>query len=140
MDRRIYFARLRSPNSAQPVTEILRYQRIRFPFQGFIAEPATKAIPTYLAGTPLYLVGDPIVEIMVVLTDAVPNQMYPYIYHYSENQEIQMESWSTWELDPGARILAIDFLDGVMGLIVQRTDGVYLEYLDMQFAIYEAQS
>ena len=140
MDRRIYFARLRSPNSAAPVTEILRYQRIRFPFLGFIAEPATKAIPTYLAGTPLYLVGDPIVEIMVVLTDAVPNQMYPYIYHYSENQEIQMESWSTWAIDPGARILALDFLDGVMGLIVQRTDGVYLEYMDLQLAIYEAQS
>ena len=139
MDRRIYFARLRSPNSAQPVTEILRYQRIRFPFQGFIAEPATKPIPTYLAGTPLALVGDPVVEIMVVLTSAVPNQMYPYIYHYSENQEIQMESWSTWQIEAGATILAIDFLDGVMGMLIQRADGVYFEQMDLQFALYEQQ-
>lgn len=137
MDRRVFFARLRSPNSAQPVTEILRYQRIRFPFFGFIAETATKAIPTYIAGTPIALVGDPILEIMVALTSAVPNQLYPYIYHYDEQQQLQQESWSTWQIDPGASILAIDMLDGVLAMIVQRSDGVYLEYMDFQFALYE---
>ena len=138
MDRRIYMTRLRSPNSGAPVTEVLRYQRIRFPYQGFIAENATKAIPTYLAGTPLFIVGDPVLEVMVLLTSAYPNQLYPYVFHYDEQQQLQMESWSTWEIDPGATILSIDFLDGVMGLIVQRTDGVYLEYLDFQMALYEA--
>ena len=100
----------------------------------------TKSIPTYLQGTPLYIVGDPVLEIMVVLTSAVPNQLYPYLYHYDEQQQLQFESWSTWQLDPGAQILAIDFLDGVLGLIVQRSDGVYLEYMDLQLGLYEAQA
>jgi hypothetical protein len=138
MDRRTYFARLRSPLSGSPVTEIQRYQRVRFPLAGFIAEPVTKHIPTYLEGSPLYLVGDPILEIMFVLTSAVPNQLYPYVFHYSEDQQIQMESWSTWVLDPGCTILALDMLDGVLGLVVQRTDGVYLEYIDLQTDLYEA--
>lgn len=140
MDRNIYFSRVRSPKSAQPVTEILRYHRIRYPFQGFIADATTKAIPTYLQGTPTAMVGDPVLEILIVLTTAVPNQMYPYIFHYSEDQQLQMESWSTWEIDPDATILGIDMLSGVLGLVIQRADGVYLEYMDMQAALYEAQS
>jgi hypothetical protein len=140
MDRRVFFTRLRSPNSAAPVTEVMRYMRARFPLAGFFAESITKHIPTYLAGTPLQLVGDPQLELVVLLTSAVPNQLYPYKFVYDQAQDLQMESWSTWQLDPGCTILAMDFLDGVLGLIIQRSDGVYLEYLDCQVALYESPS
>jgi hypothetical protein len=140
MDRRVFFTRLRSPNSAVPVTEVMRYMRARFPLAGFFAEGITKHIPTYLAGIPLQLVGDPQLEMVVLLTSAVPNQVYPYIFHYNAAQDLEMESWSTWQFDPGCTILAMDFLDGVLGLIIQRSDGVYLEYLDCQVALYESPS
>jgi hypothetical protein len=77
---------------------------------------------------------------VVLLTSAVPNQVYPYIFHYNAAQDLEMESWSTWQFDPGCTILAMDFLDGVLGLIIQRSDGVYLEYLDCQVALYESPS
>jgi hypothetical protein len=137
MDRRVFFTRLRSPNSAVPVTEVMRYMRARFPLAGFFAEGITKHIPTYLAGIPLQLVGDPQLEMVVLLTSAVPNQVYPYIFHYNAAQDLEMESWSTWQFDPGCAVLAMDMLDGVLGLIIQRSDGVYLEYCDMQLALYE---
>lgn len=136
MDRRIYFARERTGN--MPVTQIFRYQRIRFPFFGFIAEEATKKIPILMEGSPLQLVGDPTLEIMFVLTDAAPNQLYPYIFHYDESQQLQQESWSVWEFDPRATILNVDMLDGHLGLIISRPDGVYLEDIDLQIALYDA--
>lgn len=94
------------------------------------ADDLTKDQPTYIAGTPIAMAVDTAHGFLALLTDADQSKLYVYCYHYASQTRVQ-NAWSRWEFAPGTRIVSIDFIDGKLGLIVSRPQGVYLEIIDL---------
>lgn len=94
------------------------------------ANDITDGVPQYLVGKPLQTCGDAGSEFMAVLTDGGSQDgLYVWSYHYEGSQK-QQASWSHWNF-AGAKVVSIDMIDSVLTMIVIRSDGVYLETLDV---------
>lgn len=94
-------------------------------------------VPQYISGQPVYIVNDPALEFIAILSSGEADALWVYSYHYEGDQtspyampQKTMGSWSKWTFS-GAQVVAIDMLDGVLSMIVIRSDGVYLEQLDV---------
>jgi len=97
----------------------------------------TEDVPQYLPGGPLALAGDAALEFLAVLTSGDSSSLWVYAYHYDGDETSPytiprktMSSWSKWTFS-GAQILSVSMLDGVLAMLVIRSDGVYLETLDV---------
>jgi hypothetical protein len=126
----LYFARAKSA-----FTQVLEYF---LTMNGKAdASDTTDDVPQYLPGAPVALVGDSALEFMAVLTSGDRGSLWAYAYHYDGDQTANyaaprktMSSWSRWTFT-GATILSLSMLDGVISMLVLRSDGVYLETLDI---------
>lgn len=102
------------------------------------AQDLTKDLPTYITGNPVKLVGDPAIGFAALLTDGAPGSLFVYTFDIEQAASMfaqpqlqeQQSSWSRWDF-PGATILGIDMLDGVIDLVVARTGGIFLETIDV---------
>ncbi|MEM9726260.1 MAG: hypothetical protein AAF909_12490 [Pseudomonadota bacterium] len=72
-------------------------------------------------------------DLLALLTEGAPNAIYLYKYYWSRDEKLQ-SSWSRWEFGASDRILACEFIDARMLLIIERSDGVYLETVDLDAA------
>jgi hypothetical protein len=80
----------------------------------------TDHVPTYLCGRPIQIAGTGGQGLMFLLpTDCTTNVLYV----------------SQWTLPEGSEILAIDVIDGTLGLVMKYSDGVYLETIDLDEGI-----
>jgi hypothetical protein len=101
------------------------------------AQDLTKDLPTYITGNPVRLVGDPSIGFAALLTDSTPGTLFVYTFDTEQGDtlsgpqlEKQQSAWSRWDF-PGATILGMDMLDGVIALVVARSDGIWLESIDV---------
>lgn len=121
---RLYFAR-----GMGRYTRVFEYQR-----QANTDRPdavnITRDIPSYLVGDPVLLVGDFALGFFAVLTDDDPSKLFVYSFHYEDDKQFQA-AWSRWEFAPGSTIIGLDIVDGTLVLVFKRSDGVYLETLDL---------
>lgn len=67
-------------------------------------------------------------DILVVLSKTDRSAMWVYKFYFNNNEKLQ-SSWSKWILDSGDSILNVDFILSEMVLVIQRSDGLYLEKL-----------
>lgn len=61
------------------------------------------------------------------------NRAYVYKFYWGDKEKLQ-SAWSYFEFDEGDTILDINFIETVAYFIIERADGVYLEYMDLQTA------
>ncbi len=69
-------------------------------------------------------------DLLAVLTAGAPNGIYVYKFYWSRDDKLQ-SSWSRWEFGPSDRILAAEFVEARLILIIERPDGAYLEEIDL---------
>jgi hypothetical protein len=100
------------------------------------ADDITANVPKYLPSNIFKLSSATTENILVALSSDEKNTLYVYQYYVSQNRRLQ-SAWSKWTFGTSVteNILNIDFIENVLYLINERSDGVYLEKLDVSPAL-----
>ena len=86
----------------------------------------TAHVPQYIASN-IYKIAAAVNEdIMVALSTADPSSLYVYKYFFNANEKLQ-SSWSKWTFGSDSTILNVDFIGSDMYMVINRSDGVFLE-------------
>lgn len=86
----------------------------------------TAHLPKYIPSSIFKIAAAPNEDVLVALTSKDPNAVYVYKYFWANNDKLQ-SSWSKWTVGSDSTILNVDFIGSDMYLVVNRTDGAYLE-------------
>lgn len=92
------------------------------------ATEVTAHVPQYIPGDVTKLASSSNEDMLVCLSADETKNMYVYRYYWQGNEKL-MSSWSVWKFD--ADILDCEFLGSKLYILFERTDGVYLETLNL---------
>lgn len=102
------------------------------------ASDITSHVPKYIPGDAYRIIGSSSEDVLFVLNGIHRNEMYVYKFYWgSDDQKIQ-SSWSVWKFDENDIILNGDCINNYLYLTIQRPDGVYLEVINIQAGIVDA--
>lgn len=104
----------------------------------------TEDVLDYLEGAPVAMAADAALGFLAVLTSG-RSQESLYVYTWTDKvvnagaptvqrQRVQ-GSWSRWDFAPGTRIIQLDVIDGVLGVISMHSDGVYFGEVDLDLSL-----
>lgn len=96
------------------------------------ASDITAHCPKYIPKNLFKLVSSNLDNVVVALSKDERNALYVYRYYWASPDEKVQSSWSKFTIDSGAVILDVDFINTTMHLVVKRSDGTYLESMDLQ--------
>lgn len=88
----------------------------------------TAHIPRYINGEIKKLVGSSNEDTVIAITADDPNACYVYRYYWSSTEKLQ-SSWSRWVFD--GKVINADFNQSDIYFLLQRSDGVYLERMNL---------
>lgn len=94
------------------------------------AEEITSHIPKYIPATITKMVAATGEDVVACLSSGAVNKVFIYKF-YNQGQQRVQSSWSQWDVGSEATILDIGFLNLKLYLLVKRTDGVYVESVNM---------
>jgi hypothetical protein len=86
----------------------------------------TSHLPRYIPSGVYKIASSPNEDIIVALSTVDPTSLYVYKYFWANNDKLQ-SSWSKWTFGSDSTILNVDFIGSDMYLVINRSDGVYLE-------------
>ncbi len=94
------------------------------------AADITAHVPMYLKGEIIGLTAATNENVLCAITDDAdePNVAYIYNYYWSGREKLQ-SAWSKFVFDSDTTVVSAAFLNADLYLIMQRSDGVYLERL-----------
>ena len=100
------------------------------------ADDITANVPKYIPANVFKLASATTENILVALSSDEENSLYIYQYYVSQSRRLQ-SAWSKWTFGTSAtdNILNVDFIENVLYLINERSDGVYLEEIDVSPAL-----
>lgn len=105
------------------------------------ADDITANIPKYIPANIFKIASATNENILIALssTSTERNVLYVYQYYVSERKRLQ-SAWHKWTLGTSStdNILNIDFIDNTLFILNQRSDGLYLETMDMSPATVDA--
>jgi hypothetical protein len=94
------------------------------------ANEITSHVPSYIPKNVTRIASNPNEDMVFLLTSEEVNVVYVYKFFFNGAEKIQ-SSWSKWTFDSGDTIHNIDVVDGQLFLVVGRTDGTFLEKIDL---------
>ena len=101
------------------------------------ASEITSHVPKYIPSGVYKIIASNSEDLLFTLNTSVRNQIHVYKYYWgAENEKVQ-SAWSTWTLGEEDIILNADAINNNLYLILQRTDGIYLEVLNFQAGLLE---
>ena len=90
----------------------------------------TSHVPEYIPKN-VYKIAPCLNESMLaVLSKENRSQVYIYKFYFNGQEKLQ-SSWSKWSFETGDEVLNADFILSDLILVIQRSDGVYLEKLSV---------
>ena len=92
----------------------------------------TAHVPKYIPKNVVKMSASSNEDILVCLSSESRTKLYVYKWYSDGKQKLQ-SSWSTWELASGSSILDIQIIENTLYMVVNRSDGVYLESIDLQY-------
>ena len=105
------------------------------------ADDITANVPKYIPKNIFKLTSATNENILVCLSSesADQNALYVYQYYVSDNKRLQ-SAWHKWTFGTSStdKILNIDFIENTLYIVNERSDGVYLESLDISPAVVDA--
>ncbi len=93
------------------------------------AADITGHIPRYIPSTIKTLAVTPNNNMLIALSDGERRSVFVYQYYWSGTNKLQ-SAWSKWRFS--GDVISAEFIDTRLYLVVQYSDGVYLEYLDVE--------
>jgi hypothetical protein len=94
------------------------------------SQDVTGHLPKYIPSGIFKISAAPNEDILVALTTSDASSIYAYKYFWSGSEKLQ-SSWSKFTLGSDATILNADFISSELFLIVNRSDGVYFEKMNV---------
>ena len=117
-----------------------RYSRVREYFVhpeslNTDAADVTAHVQQYVPRNVFKMAGNSVEDCLFLISDenfysSERNKIYLYKFFWSGDEKIQ-SSWSHWEFDDGDRLLSIDAIEDELYLLIKRSDGTYLEKIDL---------
>jgi len=105
------------------------------------ADDITANVPKYLPNNVFKLTSATNENILIALSSnsANQNELYVYQYFISDGKRLQ-SAWHKWTFGTSStdKILNIDFIENTLYIVNERSDGVYLESLDISPAVVDA--
>ena len=105
------------------------------------ADDITANVPKYLPTGVFKLTSATNENILVALSSnaADQNALFVYQYYVSDNRRLQ-SAWHKWTFGAANtdKILNVDFIENTLYIVNERSDGVYLEKLDISPAVVDA--
>lgn len=122
--RRVFIPRTRAANAS--ISQVVELSRNPVADGSGLVD-TTRDLPSYMVGAPLVAAGDDVSGLFFLLTDQ--GNLYVHSYKY-DGPDKELNSWSTWTL-PSGTILGMDMTAGVLTLVMSRSDGIFLENIDL---------
>jgi hypothetical protein len=99
----------------------------------------TAHIPTYIPSGCYKLTGSTNENLLCALTTEATsrNTMYVYQFFWDGSNKLQ-SAWSKWSFGTDVTLLNVDFIENELFLLLQRSDGVYLEKMNVTTNLKEA--
>jgi hypothetical protein len=91
-----------------------------------LSEEVTSSVPRFIPGNLVNVAASVSEECIVMLSKDEPRRLYLYKFFFEDDTKLQ-SSWSYWEVAANKSIIGVSILDSDMYVIVQCSDGVYLE-------------
>ena len=100
------------------------------------ADDITANVPKYIPANVFKLASATNENIIVALSSDEDNALYVYQYYVSQNRRLQ-SAWSKYTFGTAStdKILNVDFIENELFLINERSDGVYLEKINVSPAL-----
>ena len=106
-------------------------------------EDITANIPKYIPSEVFKFANASNENILVLLSNKTgeKNNLYIYQWFFSQGRRLQ-SAWHKWSIGASAntKILNVDFIGTTLFLVVQRSDGVYIETIDCSPAVVDTGS
>jgi hypothetical protein len=100
------------------------------------AADVTKHVPRYIPIGVFKMAASSTDDIMITLNETKRNEAYVYKFYWQGSEKMQ-SSWSVWRFQNGAKLLNADFVGGRLYFVIEYSDGVYLETMDISGTIIE---
>lgn len=95
------------------------------------ATDVTSHCPKYVPGDIFQLAASSNEDIIIALSAQDPYRIYVYKYFYGQDGKLQ-SSWSRWSFEETDNILHASFIENKLYLLIERSDGVFLEEMDIE--------
>jgi hypothetical protein len=95
------------------------------------ATDITAHVPTYLPQGLSKMAASSSEDVIFCSFDAEPSSVYVYKFYWSGNEK-QQSAWSKFTFNADTTVLGMEFINSRCYFVLNRTDGTYLEYMDMQ--------
>jgi len=95
------------------------------------AADVTAHCPRYIPKNVSKLAASSNEDVMVALSWGNRSQLSIYRYYWSGGEKLQ-SSWSKWDFPGTDQIMAVDFIESELWLVVSRPDGTYLESVSLE--------
>lgn len=95
------------------------------------AAEVTGHVPKYIPGGVFKIAACGNEDMLIVLSDEAPNEMFVYKFYWNANEKLQA-SWSRWVFDEGDEVLNCDFIESRLYALIKRSDGVHLEMMNLE--------
>jgi hypothetical protein len=97
------------------------------------AADVTAHVPTYIPDNVFRLISSSNEDILFALTEDAGNELYVYKYYWQGNEKVQ-SAWGKWTFASGDVILGGEMIHNTLYLIVKRSDGTYLDSVELTTA------
>lgn len=94
------------------------------------ASDVTAHVPSYIPKNVYKIAAGLTENILVLLSSSERNSCWVYKFFWNQTEKLQ-SSWSKWTFPSGDQILNADFILSTLYLVIQRSDGVYLEKMSL---------
>lgn len=90
----------------------------------------TSHVPTYIPANVKQMSVNLQDSVLVALSGDDPDALYVYSFFYNDNRKVQ-SSWSQWQFHTSYNIIGAEWINHLLYIVVKRSDGLYLEKLDI---------
>tara|TARA_B100000287_G_scaffold435327_1_gene503094 strand:+ start:3795 stop:6170 length:2376 start_codon:yes stop_codon:yes gene_type:complete len=102
------------------------------------ADDITANVPKYIPSNVFKIAVATNENVVVALSSSEQNSLFIHQFFSAEQKKLQ-SAWHKWTFGASATetILGMDFIENLLYLVIQRSDGVYLESLDISPAVVD---
>lgn len=94
------------------------------------AADITAHIPKYIPKDVSKLAITTNEDLLCTISENSSNEIYAYKYYWRGDEKLQ-SAWSKWTFGEDCSVLNVDFIESLLYIVTQRTDGVYLEKMNV---------
>jgi hypothetical protein len=96
------------------------------------ASDVTAHVPKYIPKNLTKMVASSNEDLLVAFSVDDPTNLYVYKWYWSGSDKL-ISSWSTWSMPTGSSILDISLIENRLYLIISRSDGVFVEVINIGY-------